>query len=59
MTSSRIYVNKYNHATARAKYLCELLSEKWIDPIDATWMDAEAIDFISKHIEKAISELTN
>ena len=59
MTSSRIYVNKYNHVSARAKYLCELLSEKWINPIDATWLDAESMDFISKHIEKAISELTD
>lgn len=58
MTSSRVYVNEYNHVAMRAKYLCELLSEKWVNPIDATWFDAGSIDFISKHIEKAISELT-
>lgn len=59
MTSSRIYVNKYNHVAERAKYLCQLLSEKWVDPIDATWFDAESMDFISKHIEKAITELSD
>lgn len=59
MTSGRIFANKHDYAAQRAKYLCELLSEKWVDPVDATWIDAGTIDFVTKQIDKAILELSN
>lgn len=57
MTSGRIFSTKYDNATQRAKYLCELLSKKWVDPVDATWTDAATMDYITNQIDKAISEL--
>ena len=59
MTSGRIFVTKHDYAVQRAKRLCELLSEKWVDPVDATWIDAGTIDFVTKQIDKAILELSN
>ena len=59
MTSGRVFLTKHDNAVQRAKYLCELLSEKWVDPLDATWIDAGTIDFVTKQIDKAILELSN
>jgi hypothetical protein len=59
ITSGRIYTTKHDYAVQRVKYLSELLSEKWVDPVDATWIDAGIIDFVTKQIDKAILELAN
>jgi len=57
MTAGRVFEDRYRYASQRAKCLSDLLETKWVDPLDATWVDAGTIDFIANQIDKAILEI--
>ena len=56
-TSGRLYYDKFQHLVSRIGTLDEKVRSSEKNAIDANWMDAGSIDYISKLVEKAIAEL--
>ena len=56
-TSGRIYYDKFQHLVTRIGDLEQSVRSSEKNAIDANWMDAGSIDYISRLVEKAISEL--
>ena len=56
-TSGRIYYEKFQHLVDRIRDLDQKVRSSQKNAIDANWMDAGSIDYISKLIDKAIIEL--
>ena len=56
-TSGRIYYDKFQHLVNRIGTLDEKVRSSEKNAIDAIWMDAGSIDYISKLVDKAIAEL--
>ena len=56
-TSGRIYYDKFRHLVTRIGDLERKVRSSEKNAIDANWMDAGSIDYISKLVEKAIAEL--
>ena len=56
-TSGRIYHDKFQHLVDRIRDLEQSVRSSEKNAIDANWMDAGSIDYISKLVDKAIAEL--
>ena len=56
-TSGRIYHDKFQYLVDRIRDLDQKVRSSQKNAIDANWMDAGSIDYISKLIDKAIIEL--
>ena len=56
-TSGRIYYDKFQYLVDRIRDLDQKVRSSQKNAIDANWMDAGSIDYISKLIDKAIIEL--
>ena len=56
-TSGRIYYDKFQRLVQRIGTLDEKVRSSQKNAIDANWMGAGSIDYISKLVDKAIAEL--
>jgi hypothetical protein len=56
-TSGRLYYDKFQHLVSCIGTLDEKVRSSEKNAIDANWMDAGSIDYISRLVEKAIAEL--
>ena len=56
-TSGRLYYDKFRNLVNRIGTLNEKVRASEKNAIDASWVDAGSIDYISRLVEKAISEL--
>lgn len=55
-TSGRIYYDKFQYLVTRIGDLEQSVRSSQKNAIDANWMDAGAIDYVVKLIDKAIAE---
>ena len=56
-TSGRIYYDKFQQLVTRIGDLDQKVRSSQKDAIDANWLDAGSIDYVSRLIDKAIIEL--
>lgn len=56
-TSGRLYYDKFRNLVNRIGTLNEKVRASEKNAIDANWIDAGSIDYISRLVEKAIAEL--